>query len=187
MVLRHIPSAAEQDADRVRAVTLTDALSGDQLVVHAAYVLDATELGDLLDLAGVEHVVGAESQAQTGEPHALAGAADPLTSKPSPGVFALDYLPDADHTIARPADHDFWRAYQADFWPGRNWAEIDLYSETLQRRERAIFNGPPEREHAEDFWHYRRIFYRQHYPPGLYPSDITLINWPQNDYWLGPW
>ena len=27
--------------------------------------------GDLLELAGVEHVVGSESQAQTGEPHAL--------------------------------------------------------------------------------------------------------------------
>ena len=21
--------------------------------------------------------------------------------------------------------------------------------------------------------------------PGAYPSDITLVNWPQNDYWLG--
>src|SRR5262249_34949898 len=58
--------------------------------------------------------------------------------------------------------------------------------ETLLTRERAIFNGPTDREHAEDFWHYRRIFYRKHYPDGSYPSDITLVNWPQIDYWLGP-
>ncbi|TMC25127.1 MAG: FAD-dependent oxidoreductase, partial [Chloroflexi bacterium] len=45
---------------------------------------------------------------------------------------------------------------------------------------------PNDRPHADDLWHYRRIFYRKHYPDGLYPSDITLVNWPQNDYWLGP-
>ena len=39
--------------------------------VNADYVLDATELGDLLELGKVEHVIGAESTAQTGEPTAL--------------------------------------------------------------------------------------------------------------------
>ena len=44
--------------------------TGDRRALVAPYFLDATELGDLLPLAGVEHVIGAESQAQTGEPHA---------------------------------------------------------------------------------------------------------------------
>jgi hypothetical protein len=35
-------------------------------------------------------------------------------------------------------------------------------------------------------WHFRRILYRKYYPEGLFPSDITLVNWPQIDYWLGP-
>jgi hypothetical protein len=39
---------------------------------------------------------------------------------------------------------------------------------------------------VEDLWTFRRIFYRGHYPRDLYRSDITLVNWPQNDYWLGP-
>jgi hypothetical protein len=39
---------------------------------------------------------------------------------------------------------------------------------------------------VEDLWTFRRILYRGHYPPGRYASDITLVNWPQNDYWLGP-
>ena len=55
--------------------------TGDLLTVHAGYVLDATELGDLLELAGVEHVVGAESQDETGEPHALPGDANPSISR----------------------------------------------------------------------------------------------------------
>jgi hypothetical protein len=186
VLLRHRPVAAEQDGDRVRAVTLADDATGDHVVVQAAYVLDATELGELLELAGVEHVVGAESQTQTGEPHALPGAADPLDQQAISWCFALDYLPNEDHTIPKPEDYDFWRSYQADFWPGPQLGWIDTDPETLQTRERAIFNGPSDREHAEDFWHYRRIFYRKHYPDGRYPSDITLVNWPQIDYWLGP-
>jgi hypothetical protein len=67
VLLRHYPIAAEQDGDRICAVTLADAATSDQVVVYAAYVLDATELGDLLELADIEHVVGAESQLQTGE------------------------------------------------------------------------------------------------------------------------
>ena len=51
--------------------------TGHETVVQAPYVLDATELGDLLPLAGVEYVSGAESQAETGEPHAVEGPAQP--------------------------------------------------------------------------------------------------------------
>jgi FAD dependent oxidoreductase len=43
------------------------------VVIHAAQVLDATDEGDLLPLTGWEHVLGAESAEETGEPHALHG------------------------------------------------------------------------------------------------------------------
>jgi hypothetical protein len=186
VLLRHRPIAAETDGDRVRAVTLLNEAIGELLVVTAPYILDATELGDLLELANVEHVIGAESQCQTGEPHALPGEANPLDQQAVSWCFALEYLPDEDHTIEQPEDYAFWRSYQADFWPAPQLSWTDVDPEMLQMRHRAIFNGPTDREHADDFWHYRRIFYRKHYPDGLYPSDITLVNWPQIDYWLGP-
>ncbi len=34
-------------------------------------------------------------------------------------------------------------------------------------------------------WLYRRIADRRNFEPGAYSSDICLVNWPQNDYWLG--
>jgi hypothetical protein len=34
-------------------------------------------------------------------------------------------------------------------------------------------------------WVYRRIADKRNYVEGTYPGDISLINWPQNDYWLG--
>jgi len=168
----------------VHAVALLDREGGETCTVEAPYILDATELGDLLPMAGAEHVVGAESQAETGEPHALPGDADPLDQQAITACFAIDYLPDQDHTIDRPEDYDVWRTYKADFWPGPQlgWDFTDPV--TLERRHQGIFE--PDREGGDTLWTFRRIFFTGHYRRGAYPSDITLVNWPQNDYWLGP-
>ncbi len=56
----------------------------------------------------------------------------------------------------------------------------------METRRRGIFHGPRSGRRVGDFWHYRRIFYRKYYPEGRYASSITLVNWPQIDYWLGP-
>jgi hypothetical protein len=186
VLTRHVPISVENDGDRVGSVTLLDERTGDRVVVHAPYVLDATELGDLLPLAGVEHVAGAESREQTGEPHAVEGASDPLDQQAVSWCFALDYLPGEDHTIEKPEGYDFWRGYRADFWPGPQLGWVDVNPFTMQARTRTIFDGDTDRERGGDFWHYRRIFYRGHYPRGLYPSDVVTVNWPQIDYWLGP-
>ncbi len=180
------PIAAETDGDRVRSVTLINDRSGQQFVAHAPYILDATELGDLLELADVEHIIGAESQDQTGELHAVEGDPAPLDQQAITWCFAVDYLPGEDHTIDRPADYDFWKGYQADFWPGPQlgWEDVDPIS--LETRQRGIFHGPRNGRRVGDFWHYRRIFYKKYYPEGRYASSITLVNWPQIDYWLGP-
>ena len=184
----HRPRAAQTDGDTVESITLQDATSGDEVIVSADYVLDATELGDLLELAGVEHVIGAESRAQTGELHALDGPAEPLDQQGVTWCFAVDYLPDGDHTIDRPQGYDFWRSYTPDFWPGPLLSWEDLEPRTLEPKLQSIFSddttarGGPGRNR----WVYRRMFTIAHYEPGRYASDITLVNWPENDYWLGP-
>ena len=184
LLLRWRAVGVDRDGDRVRAVTFQDRHTGDTSTVRASFVLDATELGDLLPMAGVEHVVGAESQAETAEPHGLPGPADPLDQQAVTACFAMDYLPDEDHTIDRPADYEFWRSYKADFWPGPQlgWDFVDPV--TLETRHQGVFEPSPA--DGETLWTFRRIFYRNHYPVGTYDSDITLVNWPQNDYWLGP-
>jgi hypothetical protein len=183
ILLKCKPCGAETKNDRVLSVRLRDNEFCEHISVVAPYVLDATELGDLLPMAGVEHVMGAESQAQTGEPHALP-AADPLDQQAITACFALDYLPDEDHTVQRPPDYDFWRSYRASFWPGPQlgWKFIDPV--TLEVRREAIFEKPDTGR--DELWTFRRILNRGHYPPGRFASDITLVNWPQNDYWLGP-
>jgi hypothetical protein len=35
-------------------------------------------------------------------------------------------------------------------------------------------------------WTYRRLIEKEQFIAGTFESDITLVNWPQNDYFLGP-
>jgi hypothetical protein len=188
ILLRHRPVAVETDGDKFTAVTVVSDETGEQTVIAAPYIIDATELGDLLELGGVEHIIGAESKGQTGELHALDGDPDPLDQQAVTWCFAMDYLSGEDHTIDKPEDYDFWKGYQADFWPGPQLGWHDVNPITLEKRYRAVFDsdGNTDFRRNHDFWHYRRIFYKGYYPDDLYTSDITLVNWPQIDYWLGP-
>jgi hypothetical protein len=56
------------------------------------FFADATELGDLLPITKTEYVSGAESQKETGEPHAPEHAA-PANHQAFTCCFAMDYLP----------------------------------------------------------------------------------------------
>lgn len=182
---RHRAVSAHVERDRVRALAVLDLEHGGELTLEAAIFVDATETGELLPLAGVEHVFGAESQAQTQEPHALAKA-DPFDQQAITWCFAIDYLPDEDHTIERPGEYERFRTLQLACWPGPqfSWTLSDFV--THQPRERPLFAGPTDAESLYDLWHARRIACRRNFVPGAYPSDITLANWPQMDYWERP-
>lgn len=181
VLMRHRPVAATVDGDLVGSVTLAGP-DGD-VVVLARFVLDATEEGDLLDLAGCEHVVGAESQNRTGEPHALPGDDDPIDQQAITWCFALEHARGGDHRIGRPDGYDFWSSYRPPFWPGPQlgWATPDPGTgRVLQRPLFAPGTG------EEDLWTFRRIVHAGHYRSEAGVADVTLVNWPQVDHWLDP-
>ncbi len=194
VLLNHVPVAAQTQGDRVQGVTLRSSVTGREREYAAPYVLDATETGALLPLADVEYVIGAESRSDTGEPHAVDGPAQPANQQSVTHCFALSHHPGEDHTIAKPVRYDFWRQYRAPFWPGLHLGWADLHPTTLESRTFSLF-GPsddPERFMTRDqfvwgehgLWHYRRLRHRVNFADG--GPDITLVNWPQNDYWLAP-
>ncbi len=180
--LRHKAEAAETSGDYVRSVTVRGP-DGECKVVHAPYILDATDLGDLLPLSGAEYRVGAESQAETDEPHARPETGDPLNHQSITYCFAMDYFPGKDHTIPKPEQYGFWRDYKADFWPGKLLSWTACHPITLEPREHALF---PNDQGKHSLWKYRQILDKDHFASGAFPSSITLVNWPQVDYWLGP-
>ena len=185
VLLEHEPIRADVHGDRIRAVTVRDRKTSRERALAAPYFLDATELGDLLPLTGVEFVTGAEGQDQTGEPHAPPRP-QPDNQQGITCCFAVDYLDGQDHTIDRPAEYDFWKNFVPAVkpaWPGRL---LDLrYADpiTLESASR----GFDPRGAGAGLWVYRRILDPRNLQPGGYPgsSGTTLVNWPQNDYWLG--
>src|SRR5205085_595739 len=142
ILLEHRPVAADVAGDRVRSVTVRDLRGGQDVVLTAPYFLDATELGDLLPLTRTEYVIGAESQKQTGEPHAPAEA-QPGNQQALTYCFAVDHLDGQDHTIAKPAEYDFWRQYVPKLnppWPGKllSWS----MSNPITLQPRAVYFDP---------------------------------------------
>jgi hypothetical protein len=183
VLLEHAPTRAETRGDRVIAVTARDQRSGDERTLTAPYFLDATELGDLLPLAGVEFVTGFEARAETGDRNAPQ-TAQPDNQQSFTCCFAMDYLDGQDHTIDRPAEYDFWRSYVPKLnppWPGKLLAPDATHPVTL--KSRPLEFDPTGA--GKGFWVYRRIADPRNFRPGTYLGGITLVNWPQNDYWLG--
>ena len=183
-VLReHAPVAAATDGDRITAVTLRGP-EGER-VVEADWFVDATETGELLPLAGVEHVTGAESRDRTGEPHAAA-VADPLNMQPVSACFAVDHLAGEDHTIPRPAGYD--PAPYSLTAPDPRTNEAVARTLTPNPPGDPALIGPDLADPSLDkeLWLFRRIAARGNFAPGHLRSDITLVNWPQIDYTGGP-
>jgi len=188
VLLEHVPESATTVGDRVTSVAVRDTRSGLARTIRAKYFLDATELGDLLPLTKTEFVTGAEPQSETGELHATA-TAQPANSQSFTYCFALDYLEDEDHTIERPRDYDSWRTYVPRLtppWPGPLLSWTASRPITLQPHTARLLPNPAAAESEDDnLWIYRRIADHANFTPGAYASDITLVNWPQNDYWGG--
>ncbi|MFD0958104.1 FAD-dependent oxidoreductase [Paenibacillus chungangensis] len=177
------PVEADVDGDRIVSVTVEHVLTGSRHMLEAPYILDATESGDLLPLAGVEYVTGMESRAQTGEPHALPGEPDPMGMQALTHTYAIQYFEGEDHTIEKPEQYEFWRAYRNDeFWTGPLFSWIVPHFITLEPVVYPFFDEPGG---LTSRWAYRRIVDKSNFLPGTYRSDIVSVNWPQNDYWLG--
>ncbi len=189
VLLNHKPVAADVQGNVVRAVTVKSLLSGREITLHAPYFLDATELGDLLPLTKTEYVTGFESKKQTGELHAPAEA-QPLNMQAITWCFAMEHRAGEDHTIDPPEDYKFWRDYvpQLDTpWPGKFLAWEQPHPHTLKTRTGSMDpEGKGLPPGVLDFWNYRRIIDRKNFVPGSFAADVTVVNWPMNDYFVGP-
>jgi hypothetical protein len=189
LLRQYRPVSADATADRVRAVTLEHMLDNHRVTISAPYFIDATEQGDVLPLARCEFITGQESQKQTGEPSAPTEAR-PDNIQSFTVCFAISHHDGENHTIDKPADYAFWRDYIPQLkpaWPGKLLAWHMSNPITLEKR---IVDFDPREDSGKpnaplNLWLYRRIRRRRNYVNWEQDADISLVNWPQNDYWLG--
>jgi hypothetical protein len=177
ILLNHQAVSAATNGDRVEAVRVLDLDSGNETILRAPFFADATEQGDLLPLTKTEYALGAEAKAETGELHAKAKA-EPDNLQGFTFCFAMDYPTGEDHTIDRPRDYAFWRDFTMTTTLQKSYHVLTFEENDSNK----IGFDPVARK---GFWTYRRIADRDLFTPGFYRGDLTIVNWPQNDFSFG--
>ena len=178
---------ASTRGNRVQSVRVKNLRSGEIRNLKGTYFADATELGDLLPMTGTEYVCGAEAKSDTGELHA-AEIADPTNNQAFTVCFAMDYRPNEDWTIDKPEEYGFWRDYRPEMkkpWAGKLLELNYSNPRTLQPKNLGFDPRGNSLGEVLNLWNYRRILAKDNFKEGFLTGDITLVNYPQNDYFLG--
>lgn len=144
--------------------------------VAAHYLLDASEMGDGLDLAGSPWTVGAEGRSEHGEPDA------PETPRRDwiqslTYCFVVRWDPDGPKTVVeKPAEYEQFKAL------GEYTLGYD-YSDARGRVYYKVFGKVPGA--GGPFWTYRRLIAASSFAGNpSYTQDLALINWRGNDFHL---
>ena len=144
------------------------------------FVLDATELGDLLPLAKVPYVVGSESRRDTGEPHA-SEQPNPACVQSFTYTFAIEHRPGAQARIDKPLDYERFRdsqpfSFRLTYSPDLGWKGPVQY---------AMFGDDPpvpNNMSPRPFFSWRRLLAHKNFTGSSAPPDLALMNWPRQDY-----
>lgn len=162
--------AVRMEDDHVAAVDFVHLDSGDRFRVRARYVIDSTELGDLLALGAAEFVTGFESRRETGEPNAP-DESDPEDVQSFTYPFAIELRRGERHLIPQPADYESNAKHQP--------YSLDISRQT-GRPPYAMFTTRPGT--YGPFWTYRRLIDASQFDDPNYRNDVAMINWPGNDF-----
>ena len=173
------PIGVRRTKGTVESVTVLDLERLQVRRLRAQFVVDATELGDLLPLAGLDYVVGAEAAAETGELHAQPGDPKPECVQSFTYTFALERTTDADAgPIVAPEKYGHYR----DAQPYSLTIEVhggEIYGEESGWLSYRLFERMAGTKGS--LWTYRRLVDAQALPR-VSRNDLTLFNWPGNDY-----
>jgi hypothetical protein len=178
--LNSVLSEIQREGRTLHSATIKNLDTKNETTITASYFIDATEAGDVLPLAELEYVVGAEAKSDTNEPHAL-DVADPQDIQAITHVLAMEYREDEDHTIEEPEMYTFWRDFHPSIWPDKYLSFYAPHPITKEKREYTLFR----QQSGFPLWDYRRIFDYKQFDSWVYAGDISLMNWPQSDYFLG--
>ncbi len=163
--------AVSTEGDRITEVVAMALDDGRSVRFRPQFAIDATELGDLLPLCGAEHVIGAETVAQTGERQAQPVEPKPHCVQSFTYTFACERRPQGEHhVIPKPEKYQQYR----DSQPYSLRIEVhggEIYGEETGWLQYSLYDQLPGTKGG--LWTYRRLVEKQ---------NLTMFNWPGNDY-----
>ncbi len=170
---------------RIEQILIENIKNHHRIAVEAKIYLDATDTGELLPLTNTSYVTGAESKNLYNEPHALQNG-DPYDMQSITWVCALEYCKGEQHVILKPEQYDFFKNYKMSYADDviLSWYGPDA-NNPGKKRQYGMFNWARDEFNRviPCLFPYRRIIYGDYYIEPI--NDVSLINWPQNDFFLG--
>lgn len=170
--------------DEIHGVTYL--IDGNKITFTGKYYLDGTDTGELIYKSGTEYVTGAESKFITGETHAP-NVSDPFDMQPATFTAELHNCKKGDFVIDKPYMYDEFKKLLMPYDKYNVYSMYGPDSSTGKAKRFGMFPGETDEKGEELFplFKYRRIVCADYYKDGSRPFDVSLINWPQNDYFLG--
>ncbi|MFN8655380.1 MAG: FAD-dependent oxidoreductase [Candidatus Obscuribacterales bacterium] len=156
---------------RATAVLVVNLDSGKFTELRCRFLIDATELGDLLPLLAVAYASGAESRQETGEAHAPE-TANPQNVQDFTYPFILEWCPDSktQNVIPQPPHYeDFERSGKFSLL---GYKMFENHAD--KKPDGTTRNLLP-------FWSYRRLVAADKFTGNKWPGDIAMINWEAHD------
>ncbi|HEU4753693.1 MAG TPA: FAD-dependent oxidoreductase, partial [Armatimonadota bacterium] len=148
--------------------------SGRITRVAAHYLLDASEMGDGIDLAGCPWKVGQEARSEFQEP-AAPESAHPEWIQSFTYCFAVRWDPNGPRTVVeKPAEYEYFKSL-GEYTLGYDYSDGGgrVYYKVFEKVPGA--GGP--------FWTYRRLIAASSFNGNpKYTEDLSLINWRGNDF-----
>lgn len=105
ILFRYMPVTAIREGNRIRGVVVRNRDNNRTTCILAQQVIDATELGDILEMAKVPFDIGMEANSITGENIPVAQTNDIIQDLTYVAILK-NYGAQADCTIARPAGYN---------------------------------------------------------------------------------
>jgi hypothetical protein len=167
--LHTVPTGVQRDGRSILSVEAYDFASQRWLRLNGRYFIDATEWGDLIQLADLPFRVGAEARSETGEPDAPV-VADPDAIQSFTYPLILLKTNRAPTSSVAPSYYESLRhrySLTVDYGHGK-LLTYGMFSKNP---------GTPG-----SFWTYRRSVDAAQFRPGAFSDELSMINWDSNDY-----
>jgi hypothetical protein len=164
--------SVDRSGDRISSALAWQFEKRSGIRFRLRYLLDATEMGDILPLAKIPYVVGSEPKSDTGEPHA-AEKANPACVQSFTYPFAIERRDGENHRITKPADYEAIVKRQ-QFTLRMNYPVEFGWKGSFEYRMYGDDPPVPNNMSPGPFFSWRRLRSQ--------PPEIGLMNWPRQDY-----
>ncbi len=178
ILLNYKPTSATTTYNKIIDITVENCKILNTIILKGKFFIDGTDCGDLYPIVKEDYNIGCDGYSFKNEP-LCEKQSNPYDMQPITWVAAIEKLDYDVLPIKKPYMYEFYKDYIAPYGCNLFSTYIPDSKNKLKPKKMNLFdkNLP--------LWSYRRVFDPSIYENAKGKGEISLINWPQNDYFFG--